>query len=635
MELFDLGARFDSFQNDAVSNIQSDFSRNSYGRYLLVIPTGGGKTFTAVKAIYNLFKGSVLNVDKDFVLWVAHRTELLDQAKETFEKKINIESGDLKIKKHILFEMIRSAQQQLKANKSIKMVVIDEAHHVAANSYLPIFEYKELGILGLTATPSRHDGKPLEFERESYSIGFPDLVKIGVILKPEVVTIKGENYNFQTFNEDDLEQLNNKIRNQKIIDALIKNKKDYQKVIIYVGTLNHVTTLYQELIQSPLMNDYESISYITGEGNSRNQDRKEFVNQEKNYERSIIVNVHVLSEGYDDPSVNTVVMATPTRSKLYYMQAMGRAIRINNNDTLKKAFIIEVVDELPNIRYRIDNRWLYADISDALEPAVKDFEFSSKEEFIQLIQKIYKNYKVEDKYCYIPQFSPDERYTLLLFRKYCGPGNYSHLALSINNDNRPRISNMFNFLSERMEDFKKREVNSEVAFKMLGRDGSSLIRSKNDRRCIYGAMENAVPVSDGERPEFVSEGYPWITFIAFHYKQKKSDLDENILRFVEDMINKEELIELFRTRNFEKGAYLIRFPLPLKSYIGRIVNLNEFEVIKAIVDKLKEKKNEMGHKDHRSEVKDLIGDSILPIEISYSESLLLIAREEIEYYLPL
>ncbi len=92
---------------------------------------------------------------------------------------------------NVVFHMITGASQLLAKTPSIRLVVIDEAHHGAANSYLPLFERPSVGVLGLTATPTRHDGKPLEFERESYSIGFPDLVDRGVILRPEVRRVGG------------------------------------------------------------------------------------------------------------------------------------------------------------------------------------------------------------------------------------------------------------------------------------------------------------------------------------------------------------------------------------------------------------------------------------------------------------
>lgn len=111
--------------------------------------------------------------------------------------------------------------------------------------------------------------------------------------------------------DDDREQFNNVDRNSKIIAELLRCHDEYKKVIIYVGTTKHVENLHAQLNASALRDKYESISYITGSANSRNLDRDEFIAQEKQYKRSVLVNVTVLSEGYDDPQINTVVMARP------------------------------------------------------------------------------------------------------------------------------------------------------------------------------------------------------------------------------------------------------------------------------------------------------------------------------------
>ena len=97
--------------------------------------------------------------------------------------------------------------------------------------------------------------------------------------------------------------------------------------------------------------------------------------------KSILINIEVLAEGYDDPTIDTVVMACPMKSTLKYMQAAGRAIRRDKDNDNKKAYIVPVEDNLPNIRYRFDNRWLYSDISDALEPEVIDETYSDKTTF--------------------------------------------------------------------------------------------------------------------------------------------------------------------------------------------------------------------------------------------------------------
>jgi superfamily II DNA or RNA helicase len=632
-----LQERYDQFQDQAVANIVSDFSQRSAGRFLLVIPTGGGKTFTAVKAVNRLFEVGVLNVAEDRVLWTAHRTELITQAIDTFKSFQDRYPQRPSFASNVDFLMIGDAKEAIKTSKKIKLVVIDEAHHAALKniSYRPIFVHSDLGILGLTATPSRHDGEPLEFDRESFSIGFPDLVKRGIVLKPDVRKVEGGTFDLSNLDDEaSLEQLNTEARNKKIIAELLAHPDDYKKVIIYLGTINHVKSLYRQIIESPLKANYESISFITGKTNSRNQDRDQFIKEEKGFKRSILINVMVLSEGYDDPSVNTVVMATPSQSKLYYMQAMGRAIRSDLSDPLKKAFCIEVEDRLPNIKYRIDNRWLFSDVSDSLEPSVIDREYGTGAEFAESLGTIYKEYGVPIEQHYFPPFKSDQRYTLLLFRRYLAPGNYVHFPLVITNDNRLQISSVFNFLSERMAQFREQGVIGEAAFRMAGSNAFALLPNEKERRWVYEAMTHSLPPTKVEnQPKFIADGYPWITFVAFHYR--RPDLPDELLKFVADMVNQDDILELIRCRDFEEGSYLLRLPLPLKSSMGRIVTASEFGRIDSIIRRLRTLRNEKGFRDHRGEIHDLLAGSIIPIEFAHADSLILIARTDEPYCIKL
>ena len=334
--------RYDEFQRRAVSNVVADFTDHPNGRFLLVIPTGGGKTFTAVKAVNELFETGVLDPSEDRVLWTAHRKELITQAHSTFEQFVESYPGRRSFAESVDFQMIAAASRHLGMNSAVRLVVIDEAHHAALKNvnYGPLFERTTVGILGLTATPSRHDGAPLEFDRESFSIGFPDLVKQGIVLRPEIRTVTGGTFQIDSIDDDaSLEQLNNRERNQKIIQELLNHTDEYKKVIVYVGTVSHVNALYQQLVASPLIDDYESISFLTGGDNSRNQDRDQFLAQERLYKRSVLINVMVLSEGYDDPSVNTVVMATPSNSKALLHAGYGAGHSARSKGPHKKGVL--------------------------------------------------------------------------------------------------------------------------------------------------------------------------------------------------------------------------------------------------------------------------------------------------------
>lgn len=626
----DLSERYESFQADAIRAIERDFGANPRGRYLLVIPTGGGKTITAAKAVNRLFRNGVLNPARDKALWTAHRIELLSQARQALADCAEADPTH-DYRSSIILEMIGVAKDLPASDRSIRLTIIDEAHHGAASSYLPLFARPEMGILGLTATPTRHDGLPLEFERETYSIGFPDLVKRGVILKPEVRRVDGGKYDISVLDETSLGLLDNRARNQAIIAELLRRRDDYRKTIIYVGTKDHVRSLYAALCASRLAEHYESIASITGEGNNRNEEREIFIAKEKKWKRAILVNVHVLSEGYDDPAVNTVVMATPTASKLYYMQAIGRCIRHDPGNLLKKAYIVEVTDELPNIRYRIDNRWLYSDVSDALEPAVVDSEYGSAEELRERLRELCDGQNVPAPLRPTAAFDPDDRYSLLFFRRYVKPGTYENLPVLISRRNRQHVSNMFNFLSERMAAFKQEQIHAEAAFRRVGESADAVLPDPARRRWVYQAMENAAPSAGNDGPDFVRAGRPWITFAALHYRRREAELAPELVEFLRGMVNADTITAQICSRDFEPGASVIRLPLPLGGFLGKIVTAQELGGLERILDRLRSLKKTHVGKDHRAEVRESLGSYVLPIELAHSDSLVLVVRDNIAF----
>ena len=622
-ENLSLAERYNSFQAPAVNAVARDFATKLNGRYLLVIPTGGGKTFTAVKSICELYRQGTLRAGTDKVLWVAHREELVSQARDTFLKCKETNDTPAEIA-DIFFSMIGNLKAELQ-DPDYKLVVIDEAHHSPAISYQPAFEHKTIGILGLTATPSRHDGKPLEFEKESFSIGFPDLVKKGIIIRPEIIKITGERSEIPSLSDDDLELLDNDIRNKKILDSIWKNVDQFKKVIIYVGTTNHVNHLYEMLFDSDLSSRYESISYIYGGSNSRNQSRGEFINREKEFTRSILVNVQVLTEGYDDPAVNTVIMAAPSKSKLYYMQAVGRAIRKDSDDLAKRAFVVEIEEELPNIRYRIDNRWLFSDISDALEPEVEDVTYSY--DINEIAPALYSRHKVPHHWQKAFRNSPDARYSMLLFKQYIEGNTYHSFPVLIDNHTRIGVRQAFNFLSERMLKFRS-SVDPEQTFNMAGSMG--LIEPR-ERRLVFDAMANAATLiaDDSGCPEWVRNGNPWITFVSLNHVL--AELPSELLQFCDDMINQDDILNAVTTKSYEAGSQILKLPLPLASSVGKIVTNSEALAVDDAVNKLTAIKIEHGGADHHSHVDDMLGRTIFSIEHAYARSLVTIIREENSY----
>ncbi|MDE1832920.1 MAG: DEAD/DEAH box helicase family protein, partial [Candidatus Micrarchaeota archaeon] len=175
-----------SFQDEAVSRVISDFKKNPQFRNLVIVPTGGGKTIIAIKVVNKMIEQGLIT-NKEYVIWVTHRINLRAQVKEEISDPKNIKKYKLNKNLHTILKvcMKKEASEILSGsrNSGCRLLIIDEAHHSAAPTYKPFFRNK-IGILGLTATPTRTDSYQLEFDSVSYSISFSELVQKGVIIKP-------------------------------------------------------------------------------------------------------------------------------------------------------------------------------------------------------------------------------------------------------------------------------------------------------------------------------------------------------------------------------------------------------------------------------------------------------------------
>jgi superfamily II DNA or RNA helicase len=627
---------YERFQPRAVRAIAKDFAAHPTGRFLLVIPTGGGKTFTAIRSIAALFDNGTLVRKQSQVVWVAHRQELLNQARSALARyNSRFPDAPLEQDVDILFSMISSSRERIRA-QSTKLVVFDEAHRSAAPTYYDAaFRQSHAGILGLTATPSRHDGKKLDFDRESFSIGFPDLIKLNVLINPTIRKVKGITLpSAEDFaSEEALELLNTSERDSAIIGTLLEGRDDYRKVIVFVGTKNHAMALYERMRSSRLSDYYESIAWVFGGGvNSLGLEREEFFRQEKAKKRSIIINVDLLTEGYDDPRVNTVVMAAPCSSKLYCFQVVGRAVRRDPENQDKKAFVLEVVDELPNIRYQIDNRWLFSDVSDTLEPRVEDATYNGEAGLRQLEKKLSEELGLTaDGGRIFGDYNPDERYSVLLFKRYAGAGRYEHIAVPMTSENRQSVVNAFNYLSERMVDISRKDLRADQVRSFGDIALTPVFGEPVTFTTIYEAMKNQQAVISGTAAaDFIAKGYPWITFISTRLLEDEEAIPAEMLAFIADCENRDDLVLALCARLYETGSCVVKLPLPLRGVIGRILPTSEVEILQSAVTEL-EKAKQLTAADQAERTSSELSKAALPLESRLHPSLMHIVRENYEW----
>jgi len=320
------------YQTEAIEKVMCSWQENPSGSELLVLATGAGKTIIFSEIARRLAETGVLT------LILAHRDDLLDQA---IEKYHNIKPDAIvgKVKgtiNELGGEVTVASVASARSPKRIKqmqqfnygLIVVDEAHHVAAASYQTVLQaFPDAFILYVTATPDRLDNKPIIDKSALYTKGIIDLVKMGYLCTPRAIAIKTEvsldeiKTTAGDFNERELsDAVDTPARNKRIVDAYQEHAKDMPSIAFCV-TVQHAESL------AYTFNDFGiPASVVTGKTSA--DDRKQMYSDLRNGVIKILVSIQVLTEGFDEPCVSCIIMARPTKSRSLYVQCVGRGARL-------------------------------------------------------------------------------------------------------------------------------------------------------------------------------------------------------------------------------------------------------------------------------------------------------------------
>lgn len=401
---------------------------------LLVLPTGGGKTLTAGHWVAKNY----LDKGKK-VLWLAHRHELLDQAKSTFADKLafndifetktsfnyRIISGihDKPINIRPSDDLIISSKDSLNAgfnhlyNNWIKenteeiFLVIDEAHHATAKTYRKLIQniqenVSHFQMLGLTATPFR----TAESEQGLLKKVFPDdivykidlrtLIRLGILSEPHFEEVPtGLNF-IKDLSEEQIEQLNyfdidsigkgiaktiaeNDERNHTILNKYLLNKDKYKQTIVFALNVDNAIALNALFNEAGVKSDYV-ISTVKDQATGvtiSSKDNKNKIAKFRNEEIEVLINVNILTEGTDVPNVQSIFLARPTISSILMTQMIGRGLRGLKAGGTKEAYIVSFVDDWQNRISWINPEKLF--IEDNID--FNDVDKETKKQILRLV----------------------------------------------------------------------------------------------------------------------------------------------------------------------------------------------------------------------------------------------------------
>ncbi len=343
------------YQKEAVESTIRYFQKKREPA-VIVLPTGAGKSLVIAE---------LAKIAKGRVLVLAHVKELVEQNYQKY-KSYGLEAGIFSAslgqkdwKEKAIFGSIQSVARAPEAFfQNFSLLIIDECHRVSdvgSTQYQEVIEKlklasPELCVLGLTATPYRlglgwiyeksdkgeiKSEQPRFFKQCVYELPLSYMIKNKFLTQPVKVDIPVTCYDFSELTEDGhmytLAQVEELLKNQKRLTPLIvKNIIDIterfhrQGVMIFSSTVKHAEEILEHLPP-------DQTRLVIGETDMGQRDK--IVDDFKQRKFKYLVNVSVLTTGFDAPHVDVIAIMRPTESNSLYQQIVGRGLRLDENKT--------------------------------------------------------------------------------------------------------------------------------------------------------------------------------------------------------------------------------------------------------------------------------------------------------------
>lgn len=303
-------------------------------RTLLVLPTGCGKTIVFASVAEEQVRQG------DRVLILAHRGELLDQAADKIRKTTGLVCSTEKAEHSCLDSDARwfrvtvgSVQSLMRESRLSRFpqdyfgtIIIDEAHHAVSESYQRILQYfSGAKVLGVTATPDRGDMRELGavFDSLAYEYTLPRAIKEGYLSPIKAVTIPlkldltGVAMQSGDFKASDLDSALDPYLYQ-IAEEMKHYCKD-RKTVVFLPLIK-TSQKFRDILNESGFN--------AAEVNGNSNDRAEILADFDAGKYNVLCNSMLLTEGWDCPSVDCVIVLRPTKVRALYCQMVGRGTRL-------------------------------------------------------------------------------------------------------------------------------------------------------------------------------------------------------------------------------------------------------------------------------------------------------------------
>lgn len=318
------------YQEEARSAVQSEWDEGRK-RTLLVLPTGCGKTIVFSKIIEDRVRLG------ERVLVLAHRSELLEQASDKLKTATGLGTALEKAEHSSIgswYRVVVGSVQTMQREKRLSQfppnhfdtIVIDEAHHAISDGYQRVLGHFEgANVLGVTATPDRGDMRNLGsyFDSLAYEYSLVEAIKSGYLSKITAVTIplnldlSSVSQQAGDFKASDIGTALDPYLEQ-IADEMVKQCAD-RKTVVFLPLVK-TSQKFRDILNAK--------GFRAAEVNGESKDRAEILEDFDKDRYNVLCNSMLLTEGWDCPTVDCVVVLRPTKVRALYSQMVGRGTRL-------------------------------------------------------------------------------------------------------------------------------------------------------------------------------------------------------------------------------------------------------------------------------------------------------------------
>lgn len=319
------------YQAEAMDAVIHEWEVAQHQRTLLVLPTGCGKTIVFSKIIENRVRRG------NRVLVLAHRGELLDQAADKLLQATGLRCAIEKAENSCLgswFRVVVGSVQSMMRDKRLHQfpadyfgtIVVDEAHHCLSDGYQRVlWHFDKANVLGVTATPDRGDMRDLGeyFNSLAYEYTLTQAIRDGYLspIKAQTIPLKldltGVGISGGDFKVGDLDNALDPYLHQIANEML--NYCQNRKTVVFLPLVK-TSQKFRDILCEVGFRAAE----VNGESDCRAQVLKDFDAGKYN----VLCNSMLLTEGWDCPSVDCVIVLRPTKVRSLYSQMVGRGTRL-------------------------------------------------------------------------------------------------------------------------------------------------------------------------------------------------------------------------------------------------------------------------------------------------------------------